>query len=210
MDYRRWFDDSGMLYAYDLEDHQGRDAVFQIEKAWGGEVTGEKGRKSKKPIIKFVGLDKTLALNKTNGKSIAKMYGKDGSKWAGCWVALYVSTVDYDGETRDCIRIRPQKPDVAKQGQNNARRFSKEEVEAARHAAAESLIASLAECDDMETFEALEESRKREWSVLSKDDKLRVKAAVESAQVRINAAQSAAAPDAAEQAEIAAQEAQQS
>lgn len=211
-DYRRWFDDSGMLYAYDLEDSPGKDhdTVVQIEKAWGGEVTGEKGRKSKKPILKFVGLDKTLALNKTNGKSIKKMYGKDGEKWAGCWVTLYVTTVDYDGETRDCIRIRPNKPDVQRPAQNNARRLSKEEVEAARHAAAESLIASFAMCEDMETFEALEEARKREWPVLSKDDKLRVKAAVEAAQVRINAAQSAAAPDADEQAEIAAQEAQQS
>lgn len=114
MDYRRWYDDSGMLYAYDLEDAQGRDVVVQIEKAWGGEVIGEKGRKSKKPLIKFVGRDKTLALNKTNGKAIAKLYGKDGTKWAGKWIALYVSTVDYDGETRDCIRIRPRQPELKK------------------------------------------------------------------------------------------------
>ena len=118
MDYRRWYDDSGMLYAYDLEDAQGRDVVVQIEKAWGGEVTGDKGRKSKKPIIKFVGRDKTLALNKTNGKTIAKLYGKDGTKWAGKWIALFVSTVDYDGETRDCIRIRPRQPEPTQKVRN--------------------------------------------------------------------------------------------
>lgn len=205
MDYRRWFDDSGMLYAYDLEDHQGRDAVFQIEKAWGGEVTGEKGRKSKKPIIKFVGLDKTLALNKTNGKSIAKMYGKDGSKWAGCWVALYVSTVDYDGETRDCIRIRPQKPDVARAGQNGARGNGRKPVDV------EAMIAAYDGCDDSEVFDAIEADRKAAWQSIGKDDKLRVKAAAEKANARmLDAATTQAAPDAAEQAEIAAQEAQQS
>ena len=53
----------------------------------------------------------SLALNKTTGKAIAKLYGKDASKWAGKWIALFVSTVDYDGETRDCIRIRPRQPD---------------------------------------------------------------------------------------------------
>jgi len=192
MDYRRWFDDSGMLYAYDLDDSPGKDhdTVVQIEKAWGGEVVGEKGRKSKKPILKFVGLEKTLALNKTNGKTISRLYGKDGAKWAGCWVTLYVTTVDYDGETRDCIRIRPSRPEVQKPAQNggNARRFSKEEVEAARHDAAETLITQLDGCDDAEMFAALEDDRKRQWSVMSKDDKVRVKAAAEAAHSRLLAA----------------------
>jgi len=201
MDYRRWFDDSGMLYAYDLEEHQGRDAVVQIEKAWGGEVTGEKGRKSKKPIVKFVGLDKTLALNKTNGKTIARMYGKDGSKWAGCWVALYVTTVDYDGETRDCIRIRPNKPDVQRPAQNG-KRAPKQEVDI------ESMIAAYGGCDDMEMFDALESDRKAAWAAIGSADKPRVKDAATQAHKRILDAENAAAmkatvPDAPEHPEPA-------
>jgi len=205
MDYRRWFDDSGMLYSYDLEEHNGRDAVLQIEKAWGGEVTGEKGRKSKKPIVKFVGLEKTLALNKTNGKTIARLYGKDGSKWAGCWVALYVTTVDYDGEVRDCIRVRPQKPDVQRPVQNGKR--PKQEVDIG------SMITAYEGCDEMEMFEALESDRKIAWGAIVKDDKTRLRSASEAAHRRILDAAHAEAetanrvgPDNA--AEIATQEAQ--
>jgi len=208
MDYRRWFDDSGMLYAYDLEDAQSKDkdTTLQIEKAWGGEVVGEKGRKSKKPIVKFVGLDKTLALNKTNGKTIARLYGKDGTKWPGCWVTLYVTSVDYDGETRDCIRIRPSRPDVQRPAQNG-KRAPRFDVEA--------MIVSFDACDDSEVFDSLEAERKAAWSSIGKDDKLRVKAAAERVHARLLDAQhdagvSAAVPSAEEQAEIAAAEALES
>lgn len=122
MDYRRWYDSSDMLYAYDLEDAQGRDVVVQIEKAWGGELIGEKGRKSKKPMVKFAGREKSLALNKTNGKAIAKMYGKDATKWVGKWIALYVTTVDYNDEIRDCIRVRPKEPLPPQKRTTGARR----------------------------------------------------------------------------------------
>lgn len=180
MDYRRWFDDSGMLYSYDLEDSPGRDhdTVVQIEKAWGGEVTGEKGRKSKKPILKFVGLEKCLALNKTNGKTIRKMYGKDGDKWPGCWITLYVTTVDYDGETRDCIRVRPQRPDAQRPAQNGR-------GQQRRTVDVEAMIASYDGCDDPEVFDALEADRKAAWGAIGKDDKLRVKAAADACKDRV-------------------------
>jgi hypothetical protein len=109
-DYRRMYDDKEHLYAYDLPTNQ--DVVVQIERCTAGELVGEKGRKSKKPMVKFVGKEKKFALNKTNGKSIARMYGKDADDWAGKWIALYVTTTEFDGETRDCIRIRPQVPQL--------------------------------------------------------------------------------------------------
>lgn len=112
MHYRRMYDDSEMLYAYDLEGAQGRDVVVQIEKVWGGELVGEKGRKSKKPFVKFVGREKKLALNKTNGKAIATMYGTDTNEWAGKWIALYATTTEYNGEQRECIRVKTRVPDA--------------------------------------------------------------------------------------------------
>ena len=208
MDYRRWFDDSGMLYAYDLEDSPGKDhdTVVQIEKAYGGEVTGEKGRKTKKPILKFAGLDKTLALNKTNGKTIKKLYGKDGDKWPGCWITLYVTTVDYDGETRDCIRVRPQKPESVRSGQQ--RRAPRQEIDV------EAIVAAYDACDDQEVFDALEVDRRATWGSVGRDDKVRVKAAADRAHRKMldaahAAGTSAVEPDASEQAEIAASEAVQ-
>lgn len=194
MDYRRMYDDKEMLYSYDLEEFGGQDAVFQIKSVQRGEVTGNKGRKNKMPFVSFHDPEnrlggKRLGINKTNGKSIAKMYTRDADKWPGQWIAMFVSTTN-DPETGDvvpCIRIRPQRPDVQRTAQNgkNTRRFSKEEVEAARHEAADALVVQFDGCDDAEMFAALEEDRKREWGVMGKDDKLRVKAAAEKAHRRI-------------------------
>lgn len=106
-DYRRMYDDKEHLYAYDLD---GREVTVQIERVFAGELMGEKGRKSKKPMIKIVGKDKKLALNKTNGKTIAKLYGKDTDDWAGKWITIYPTTTDFGGETVDCIRVKPNVP----------------------------------------------------------------------------------------------------
>lgn len=107
-DYRRMYDDKEHLYAYDLP--QGRDVVVVIDHCEAGEIAGEKGRKSKKPMLVFKGEKKKLALNKTNGKTIAKLYGKDTENWAGKTIALYATTTDFGGETVDCIRVRPNVP----------------------------------------------------------------------------------------------------
>jgi len=107
MHYKRMFDDKEHLYAFDLD---GREVTVQIEKCFAGELQGEKGRKSKKPMLKFVGKEKKLAINKTNGKTIATMYGPDTDDWAGKWITLYPTTTDFGGETVECIRIRPMVP----------------------------------------------------------------------------------------------------
>lgn len=115
-DYRRMFDDKEHLYAFDLE---GREVNIQIEKVSAGELMGEKGRKSKKPMIKFVGKDKKLAVNKTNGKTIAKLYGKDTDDWAGKWITIYPTTTEFGGETMDCIRVKPVAPQPRTNGKGN-------------------------------------------------------------------------------------------
>jgi ABC-type dipeptide/oligopeptide/nickel transport system ATPase subunit len=52
---------------------------------------------------------------------------------------------------------------------------------------ADDLIAQFAACSDAATFRALEETRGRSWSALSKDDKARVKAASHEASERVQA-----------------------
>lgn len=116
MHYRRMYDDTEMLYSYDLESAKGRDVIVEIERVYGGELTGQKGRKAKKPFVKFKGREKKLALNKTNGKAIARMYGPDTDHWVGKLVALYVTTTEMDGEELECIRIRPRPPESGQRG----------------------------------------------------------------------------------------------
>ena len=105
--YKSMFEDNGMLYACHLD---GKDFTLTIRKVEAGSVTGSKGKKDKKPIVHFERTDKKLALNKTNGKVIAGMYGPDTDDWVGKRITLYATTTEFGSETVECIRVRPKVP----------------------------------------------------------------------------------------------------
>lgn len=111
------FDPSDFLFAHDLN---GKDATVQIERVSAGQIQGEKGRKNNKPVVQFKGKTKRLALNKTNSRIIAKLYGNDVEQWAGKWITIYPTTTDFGGETVDCIRVRPKVPQPVKSGVQQA------------------------------------------------------------------------------------------
>lgn len=122
MHYKKMFDDKEHLYAFDLD---GRDVTVEIEDVRAGEVTGDKGKKSKKPVIKFVGKEKKLAINKTNGKIIASLYGKDTDDWIGQLITIFPTTTEFGGDTVDCIRVRPQRPAQRPRSGGNDRKQDK-------------------------------------------------------------------------------------
>src|SRR6185369_13027081 len=101
--------DRKFLFAFDLG---GKDVTLTIERIEAGELEGEKGRKSKKPLCYFreAKSGKPLALNATNCKAIAKLYGNDTDGWAGQRITIYPTTTEMGGETVECIRVRPRKP----------------------------------------------------------------------------------------------------
>lgn len=99
--------DRDFIFAFDL---QGKDQNVVIEKVTAGELTSTGGRKSKKPLCYFRGKKKPLALNSTNCKVIAKLYGNDTADWAGKGITLYPTQTEMAGETVDCIRVRPNAP----------------------------------------------------------------------------------------------------
>ena len=105
--FRQYFD-SEYLGNWDLPRDQ--DVVVTIDKVGRGELTGQKGRKDKKAIIHFVGKKKPMAMNITNAKTVAAMYGNDVRQWVGKSIALYVTTTDSPAGQVDCIRIRPRIP----------------------------------------------------------------------------------------------------
>lgn len=107
-DVRTMFDKQ-YLYAYDL---QGRDVTVTIAKVVGGTLVGTGGKSNKKPIIFFNGTTKGLALNITNAKTIASMYGNSfkSEDWIGKRVTLYPARTSFGGTEMDCIRIRPTIP----------------------------------------------------------------------------------------------------
>ena len=112
-DYRSLYD-KDFIGAWDLKDD--RDTIVTITKVLGGNIVGQGGRKTKKPVIYMKGTEKGFAVNSTNGKAIATMYGPAIENWLGKRISLYKSTTrnpNGDGEV-DCIRVRPQVPAPAK------------------------------------------------------------------------------------------------
>lgn len=93
-------------------DLAGKDVVVEIEKVEGGEVEdAQNQRKSRKPICHFVGKKKPLALNVTNCKTIANLFGSnDVDDWVGKKITLYPTTTQNRGETVECVRVRPMAP----------------------------------------------------------------------------------------------------
>lgn len=105
-DVRSMFDKE-YLYAFDLD---GRDVVVEIASVAKGEVQGTDGKKQKKPVVKFKGKQKALALNITNVRTIGGMYGFKAEDWIGKRITIYPTTCQMAGATRECIRVRPQIP----------------------------------------------------------------------------------------------------
>ncbi len=105
--------DREYMFAFDLK---GRDVTLTIDKVTGGQLVGTGGKKAKKPLCFFrEGRDpKPLALNSTNCKTIAAMYGNEVEQWVGKRITIYPTVTNFGGETVECIRVRPQKPAAAR------------------------------------------------------------------------------------------------
>ena len=54
--------------------------------------------------------EKSLIVNKTNGKAMAKLFGRDTADWIGKKITLVPTEVDFKGDLVDAIRIRTTPP----------------------------------------------------------------------------------------------------
>lgn len=61
---------------------------------------------SRKLMVQFHELDKSLVLNKTNADMIGDLYGKDTDGWFGKQIMLFTAPVDYQGKKVQAIRVR--------------------------------------------------------------------------------------------------------
>jgi hypothetical protein len=60
-----------------------------------------------KPVVYFVGKEKGLILNVTNGRKITDLCGSEETDdWTGKKIKLYSTETEFAGETVDCIRIK--------------------------------------------------------------------------------------------------------
>jgi hypothetical protein len=106
-DYRTMFD-SEWVRAWDLG---GKAITVTIVRVEAGELQNAKARKKdRKPVVWFRGAQKPLALNKTNAKTIAALYGNDTRAWINQAVTIYPTRTQFGNEEVDCIRIKPKRP----------------------------------------------------------------------------------------------------
>jgi len=106
-DFNKMFDESPYAAAHDLTG----DVIVEVVKVVPGELTGEGGIKSKKPLLYLKGKKKPWAACKTDCRRIAKMSGSPNTDdWTGMRVTLYPTTTKLKGETVPCIRCRAERP----------------------------------------------------------------------------------------------------
>lgn len=106
--WKRMMEPKEFLFAFDLDN---RDVTIEIAKVTAGELIGEQGRKTKKPILHIKGKTKKFALCATNCKTIAQLFGThETNDWVGKRITLFPTTTNFGGNTVDCIRVRPHLP----------------------------------------------------------------------------------------------------
>lgn len=99
------------LGAYSLP--EGQDLTVTIKNVTRGTVKGEGGRGEECTIANLEN-QKPFILNRTNQKSIERLYGPYIEDWAGKQVTLYASKTKLKGELVECVRIRPSVAEVIK------------------------------------------------------------------------------------------------
>lgn len=104
-DYRSMFD-RDYIGAWDLG---GKDVTKTIARVEAKKLRNRTSANTK-PVIFFKGAQKGFALNKTNGKTIAAMYGTNTDKWIGKAITIYATTTTFGPDTVECIRVRPMVP----------------------------------------------------------------------------------------------------
>lgn len=141
-DYRSMFD-RDYIGAWDL---LGKDVTVTIARVEAGTLTSQGNKKTKKPIVWFEGREKGLALNKTNARTIADMYGNDTVKWVGKRITIWPTTTQFGRETVECIRVRPNVPGAQKRSNGGVQK----DVEAADDGAP---VAGCPECEGVNSAE---------------------------------------------------------
>lgn len=84
----------------------GKDVTKTIKSVALEDLRVQGGKKERRPVLTFSDAKKKLVLNKTNAKSVAKLYGADTKDWVGKPIAMYPTKCMLGREQVDCIRIR--------------------------------------------------------------------------------------------------------
>jgi hypothetical protein len=93
------------------EDLQGKNVTVTIESVELVDM-GQGRDKEQKILIAFRGKDKGLVCNKTNARTIEKLYGPETDDWIGQTIIIGPREVEFSGEMVWAIRVSLQKPGI--------------------------------------------------------------------------------------------------
>lgn len=96
------------LGAYALE--QGEERTLTIKSVKQEMVQGSDGKKEECIVVRFSENEKPMIMNKTNLKTIAKLYGSYIEDWVGKRITVYVEKVKAFGDLVEALRIRAKVP----------------------------------------------------------------------------------------------------
>ena len=85
-------------------------------------ITGTGGKKEECTVLHFKEAQKPMILNRTNAKTIQKIYGTPYiEEWAGKKITLFASVTKLADEEVECLRIRPTLPELLLSDTDNFR-----------------------------------------------------------------------------------------
>ncbi len=113
-DWRAYFD-SSCLRVWHLAGKERTFKIGKVTRLTSEMVNGGKREIKKQPKLELLDskgakVPLPLLLNKTNAKTIARLYGNNPSAWVGKLIALFPATTSVGGEDVDCIRVRNETP----------------------------------------------------------------------------------------------------
>jgi hypothetical protein len=95
--------------SYSLPD--GKDLILTIKETKREQVIGTNGKKEDCFVCYFKESEKPMILNRTNCKTISKVYGSPYIEdWPGLRIQIGIDKVNAFGETVDALRVRAIKP----------------------------------------------------------------------------------------------------
>lgn len=98
--------------AYALEPNE--EKILTIKEVKREIVIGQNGKKEECSVAHFVEKEKPMILNRTNQKTIQKIYKTPYiEEWAGRKIQIYADMVKFGGELVEALRIRPNIPKQA-------------------------------------------------------------------------------------------------
>ncbi len=97
------------IKASDLQGHEPVVTIATIEPI----EFQQNGKVERKLRITFVGKQKAFICNVTNARRIAMMHTSKFRTWVGKKIQLYSDIVDFQGQPKEAIRVRPVKSQPA-------------------------------------------------------------------------------------------------